>query len=381
MQRLKIWLSDQSSSAAASANSAQRKAREWWAEALRETMGDPAAARVHGLKVARPFGVAGDGERSYALYDWRTLDELSREGRELPPRVLPSRVVVLIHGLDEPGTGWDDLTPQLLKAGHTPAVVDYPNDGGIADAADSVGGSLRSLHDHGVTEVDIIAHSMGGLVARDLLTRQEWYAGSGSARDGLPRIRRFIMMAVPNAGSELACLEPVAEAREHLSRAFDGIAAGGDGWVHSYCDGAGEAAADLTPGSPFLSGLNARPLPTGVAITNITATLVGPEEQAAILKQTREIAASLRLCPPADTDRLIGRVLSAVGDGLVSARSQHLDGVADTVEVVADHRSMVRAWEWLEVCTAPLCARPEGPRDAAATPAIPIILDRLSREP
>lgn len=373
LERLKVWMERAEVSGRQAAAEAQDATVRWLDRTARELLGDPAAPLAHGMRMARRLSeqTTADGE-TLAHFEWASVEPMLAAGD-----ALPERIVLMLHGLDEPGTGWDDLAPHLLRAGYQVIWFDYPNDGPIAASTDLVGAGLKRLHAAGVREVDIIGHSMGGLVGRDLLTRAEWYGGDGgggSAQSGLPAVKRLIIMSAPNHGSVLAPLQPIAEAREQLSRAIDDTQNPAAGLINSYADGAGEAAIDLAPGSRFLTDLNARPLPRNVAITNIIAVLLPEDEQQALVKRAGELAAWMNVeCSPR-VGEMITQLGVCLGDGLVSAKSAELEGVADTVRVRADHRSMIRAWHLLPEQDTPALTRPE------ETPAAPIILERLGRE-
>ena len=278
----------------------------------------------------------------------------------------PVRVVLLIHGLDEPGSIWNDLTPMLAEQGHTVARFEYPNDQAIATSADFLISELERLHALGVEQIDIVAHSMGGLVARDALTRPP---AEARAR---PDVGRLIMVGTPHAGSPLAPLRGVAEARERIARWLDS-----DSWdlrpmFEQRAEGAGEAGVDLEPGSEYLIELSARPNAVGVEYTVIAgriAALTKEEEQAI---RTAEPA---RLFLGKDrTDRLLDSIrglAEGVGDGVVPLDSALLPGVGDTVILEGSHRGMLLPIEVEQIARGLLRERQTTP------PAIPIILDRL----
>lgn len=346
-------------------------ARRWLAQTSRGLIGDPAAQQVYGMQIARRLSDHATPSGEIVIHhDWVPVKDSIGKGEKLP-----SRIILLLHGLDEPGTGWDDLAPHCLRAGYDVVWFDYPNDGPIARSADIVGEGLQELRSAGVDRIDIVGHSMGGLVARDLLTRPEWYAGDGESRTDLPRVERLIIMSAPNHGSLLAPLQPIAEAREQISRALDDTRHPGAGLINSYTDGAGEAGVDLAPDSKFLTQLNARPLPKNVAITNIIATLLPAENQKSLCTHANDLALWMGMEPSSEVERLVARIGDILGDGLVSAKSAELEGVADTVRIHADHRSMIRAWSIL----------PDPPEPALTTrcqtPAVPVILERLARDP
>lgn len=277
--------------------------------------------------------------------------------RDLP--AAPPRAVLLVHGLDDAGWRFNDLVPALRGAGHVVARFEYPNDGPIADAADSLAVELSVLRAAGVARLDLVTHSMGALVARDVLTRATYYAGDGSGGGGVryPSVERLIMVAAPNHGSQAARLHGLAEFAEHMNRA----ARGHDDWLDFDRDGSGEAGVDLLPGSVFLSRLNARPLPAHVQIT-IIAGRISPIGGADVERLARLVQ---RLSGAEHAERVpevLGAAVRGLGDGLVTIDSARLDGVDDFVIVGADHQSMIV--NTFSGDTVP--------------PAIPIILDRLA---
>lgn len=261
----------------------------------------------------------------------------------------PSRVVLLIHGLDEPGGIWDALAPALADAGHPVARFDYPNDQPVPESADLFADALRALYAAGVRDVDIVAHSMGGLVTRDVLTRNALERPLGV------RVPLLITLGTPHLGSPWARWQPIAEAREQIQR-----------WAESdtldpmllfgwNSDGMGEAGTDLTIGSPFLTDLNSRPHPA-----------------------TTRVACVVAVIPNIPLDTPIDRLpeyARALGDGVVPADSAAFKH-ADSVHLVrANHRSMVRPvelGEWLRSAFSD--APPPTP------PAVPIVLELLRSE-
>ena len=279
-------------------------------------------------------------------------------------RQLGDRVVVLVHGLDELGQVWDDLAPSLAASGHDVVRFNYPDDQAIADSASLLDAALRDMRAAGVMRVDIVGHSMGGLVARELLTSPKYYAGRSEGHIDRPRIGRLVMLATPNQGSSWASLEIVTEVRERVvkwwrspdrdyHRLFDGTA-----------EGRGEAGRDLLPHSAFLEALNARPNPTGVEITSIAARLADETTVFGWMP-----VAAMSMVPASWTGR-VKQASQTIGDGVVSIDSAQLAGVSDFVEVRCNHRSIISSAPWFGSAKAVECPLP---------PAIPIILDRLAK--
>ncbi len=278
---------------------------------------------------------------------------------------LPDQVVLLVHGLDEPGDVWDDLAPILQSVGHNVARFDYANDQACATSAGELLAALRDLRARGVRRVNIVGHSMGGLITRDALTR-------GREQGEIPAVPRLIMSAPPNHGSALARVRALGEAREQLARWIDTQGHDPRLLLGFLKDGAGEAGDDLLPGSAYLTGLNARPLPAGTGITIITGVVgAGVEQDLIDLLASPWVRKVLSAEQVRAAEATVKDLATTLGDGIVAADSTRLDGVEDRVEIKANHRTMLRR-PALE--SAVREAVGELPRTGSA---VPIILRRL----
>lgn len=280
--------------------------------------------------------------------------------RLIPGEPTARRVVLLVHGLDEPGEIWDDLAPLLRSKGYHVARLDYPNDQGIARSADAMLAALRALRASGTERVDIVAHSMGGLVSRDALTRPDMDSTPGA----FPKIERLIMVGTPNRGAPLAPMRLALEFREQALRwMVDGALV--DALTGFFAEGAGEAGRDLTPGSAFLNDLNARPLPKGVRITLLLGVASPVREDDVLGMLDSPLGRALLTGEDAATAAAQARAwLGMVGDGVVPRDSALLEGVEDVVEIPAHHRGLLRG------APAPGRTSPRG---------VEVILDRLER--
>jgi pimeloyl-ACP methyl ester carboxylesterase len=323
-----------------------------------------AACRPRGLFLFTPVDPASVTSDQPPSRDWTAVAPLCNQ--------LPDRVVVLIHGLDEPGSLWNELAPALHHAGCTAVRFDYPNDQLIAKSADLLSAALRDLAGRGVHRVDIVAHSMGGLVARDTLTRPAAYGGDARAHAGLPAADRFIMLGTPNAGSSWAYLEPLSEARETVYRWANDAHYDPRQLLAFLADGRGEAASDLIPGSAFLTDLNARRLPAHIAMTVVIGE-VRPTGDGFLPCLTT--ASTVTRVIGEDRGRAIAGSLRAaaanLGDGVVPVASAGLPGVEDTVHLCCSHRGMLIASKVERFVL--------NESTGQAAPAIPIVLDRLAR--
>jgi pimeloyl-ACP methyl ester carboxylesterase len=302
---------------------------------------------------------------------WQPLEQLP------PAEALPSHLVLLIHGLDEPGSIWTEVTPALRNSGFNVARFDYPDDQHIARSAALLGTALEDLHSRGVQNVDLVCHSMGGLLARDVLTSTECYAGdcAGSAR--LPAVGRVFLIGTPNKGSPLAGLQVVAEIREHIMRWVDTQGHDPAAPLGFLNDGDGEAGEDLHPGSDYLRELNARPMPRNVRFTVIVGQLV--QENAARLPTLAEQPLAREILGDKAIAALAAGTKNAaqrLGDGVVPRESALLEGVTDTVFVVANHRSLLNRWGLQRRLGSDTAQRQlDNP-----APAIPVILERLNAD-
>ncbi len=289
-------------------------------------------------------GRAALGLRVYEDGAWRAF-----EGVRLAD---DAGVVLLVHGLDEPGDVWDDLTPALADAGHTPVRFDYPNDQAVERSGAMLADALGMLRDSGVDRVSIVAHSMGGLVTLDALTREP-----GPDARKAPEVERLITLGTPFGGSPWAGMRWAGELREQIQRlGAEGLADLSD--LRRFLDdGRGEAGADLAPGSPLLTDLLARPRPGGVAITCVRGRV---------------------FTPPAGSPTDLVAFAPTLGAGVVPIASAALPGVGDVVELNANPRAMVRR---LPFANPPRPPAGDDDADPGVPPAIPVILERLARPP
>ncbi len=276
---------------------------------------------------------------------------------------LDDHVIVLVHGLDDPGKVWTVLAPELVEEGYITCEFFYPNDQAIADSSALLIQHLKALKQLGVSRVTFIAHSMGGLVSRWALTDKTGYGGEPRNHASLPDVERLIMVGTPNHGSEMARFRLAAEVREQIERALSG-----DGMLFgSIFDGTGEAKLDLLPDSAFLTELNGRPHPQSLPITIISGnTSPVTAEQLRQLKPVVQQNANPSTTKSAgDLMDSLAAVADGIGDGLVTLESARLKGVEDFLIVQGNHLTIIRNF------TADSDRTP---------PAIPIILERLQSD-
>jgi pimeloyl-ACP methyl ester carboxylesterase len=115
-----------------------------------------------------------------------------KQSENLAP--MSGKAIIVVHGILRTSGTFAKMCPALRKAGYTVVEFEYPSTRlGIVDAAGDLRQVIESLE--GIQEINFVVHSMGGLVVRAYLKEH---------RD--PRIKRMVMLAVPNQGAEMANL-------------------------------------------------------------------------------------------------------------------------------------------------------------------------------
>jgi hypothetical protein len=126
----------------------------------------------------------------------RKLDA-HRHNEQLP--ALKTHVVLVLHGLGRSRGSMEDMYEYLQKRSSGSVLnVGYASTRqSVQQHAESLANVVDNLE--GVTEISLVAHSLGNLVIRRYLaTLQE------NPRADPPRIRRIVMLTPPNHGAELA---------------------------------------------------------------------------------------------------------------------------------------------------------------------------------
>jgi pimeloyl-ACP methyl ester carboxylesterase len=219
--------------------------------------------------------------------------------------------VILIHGLDDPGIMWKDLGPVLQANQYQVLVMSYPNDQAVHASSRFFFDHMRNLAVRDPAPVSLVGHSMGGLVARDMLTRPDLDFSGAAAAGEVPPVRQLILLGTPNQGAPLVRFRIITEIRDQIYQ----LSVPESHWLHCLLDGTGAAGADLLPGSRFLTRLNHRPVPADVPMT-IIAGMIFFSEKPSVLKEM-------------------------LGDGLVSVAATRL-GQVPVIRVPGTHFSMIR---------------------------------------
>lgn len=242
-------------------------------------------------------------------------------------------LVVLIHGLNSNAERNAPVLIPVRAAGYPAAVFSYPNDWDLTESATFLSKQLKEFAAaNPEAKVAILTHSMGGLVARACVEDPTLDPGN---------VTRLVMIAPPSQGSLVAHIGFAADIWEHGIARRDGSA-----WRRlrdSVVDGLGEASADLIPGSPFLTRLNARERNPGVRYAIFLGTHAAVN-QSELGMLRRLLAASARTeglggyAASADTLAAeMEEVVEGKGDGVVAVKRGRLAGVDDVVEMPFDH--------------------------------------------
>jgi pimeloyl-ACP methyl ester carboxylesterase len=152
----------------------------------------------------------------------------------------PGPPVLVIHGYLATKGSVHLLEEHLAKRGHIVMSFRFGpiNLGDIRNSAGLVARKVESIiAQTGVSHVDIVGHSMGGLVGLYYVKRL----------GGRHRVRRLVLLGTPTQGTWSALL---------------GL----------FTAPLGLASLQLLPGSPFLQELTEAPLPKGVDVVSIGAT-------------------------------------------------------------------------------------------------------------
>ncbi|MBM3268081.1 MAG: hypothetical protein FJZ01_10580 [Candidatus Sericytochromatia bacterium] len=185
------------------------------------------ADRDGSLRLAE--GVSAEGERLMAAHLTRlpaVTGDVSAAGwfdflkrRPAPASPAGKRPILLVPGYFEPGAMWYSFKGELQRRGWTQIYIyeHWPGLGDIRDMAAKAGALADKIRaETGFDRIDVVGHSMGGLVLRYWIQRM----------GGADKIAHYVSFATPHRGTVAGYFGP------------------------------GESARQMRPGSSFLTDLN-----------------------------------------------------------------------------------------------------------------------------
>lgn len=113
--------------------------------------------------------------------------------------------VLLVHGLNSNGTIWDGFKNYLIDSGYSTSIIsneNYPNDQSFSSAYPTINPKIQLLLNQyrslgiNINQVDIIGHSMGGILGRYHLQSSDYI--------NQQNINKLITVNTPHWGSEWA---------------------------------------------------------------------------------------------------------------------------------------------------------------------------------
>lgn len=113
----------------------------------------------------------------------------------------PSRIPVLfVHGAAGSPQDWRTAMEKIDRRRYQPWFYFYPSGGRLENAATALNTGVERLHErYGFKRLDVVAHSMGGLVSRRFVVKN-------AIEDGHGYIRNFITFSTPWDGHEAAAM-------------------------------------------------------------------------------------------------------------------------------------------------------------------------------
>ncbi|WZO98060.1 alpha/beta fold hydrolase [Isosphaeraceae bacterium EP7] len=250
--------------------------------------------------------------------------------------------ICLIHGLNSTSGVFVHMFAPLEALGYGVVVYDFPYNRRMGESGDAFRRDWAAFRRaKGESRPwSIVTHSMGGLLARSYVEGSS-YAGDVSA---------LLLIAPPHGGSSLAGAQTLLQLLQG-TKAVRAREAGRSEALARLSDGLGEAAADLTPGSPYLKSLDAAGRREGVAYSILAGDvgLLSAQGRAQIEAQVRGLAGTGGLASLlarralAELSQALDELSDGKGDGCVAVARTHLPGVADHITMHANHVELIRA--------------------------------------
>lgn len=302
---------------------------------------DVAADKEKEKTQIREKGSNDDAEKA-RLEDEPTEKEVgdlaSRQGK-----FVAKRLCILIHGLNSRSSVMKPLAEKIKNEGIAVAYFDYPNDDRIGRSAYLFSKELRK---HQIRfpkqKISIVAHSMGGLVARRVIEDPRLHSDN---------VDQLVMICTPNQGSNLAKVAIGMDVWEHFTSRKE-ILPDLSRVKASFADGVNDAATDLRPGSKFLADLNKLPRNKRVRYSLFIGNdgAVKKDKLELLAKKIEKWSLDSEWVKIVTTNGIkkiedFEEVIEGKGDGVVAVKSAVLEGVKDVETFAMGHRSMWSAPE------------------------------------
>jgi len=241
--------------------------------------------------------------------------------------------IVLVHGLESQPSDLERFQQACQASDIQCIVFDYPNDGPLLWSANRLREDLLKLErQHPDVKLAIVAHSMGGLVARAALEMPGEQPQS---------VRDLITLGTPHQGSAIARLGKSGHEMLEMILQPSGVVLP---W-RLLADGRGEAVVDLRPESQFLKQLNGYGRAEGINYHTVAGTkgFLTPEELRAVRPEIQKMLNSLSPTLQKTLRELLecAELVDGTGDGVVSVESALLDGATTRKKVACNHLELL----------------------------------------
>tara|TARA_R110002049_G_scaffold27321_2_gene94068 strand:- start:173473 stop:174894 length:1422 start_codon:yes stop_codon:yes gene_type:complete len=264
-------------------------------------------------------------------------------------------LVVCIHGMKGRPETFDAFREYLRKHGIATAAARYDDNDSISQSAARIAAVTKShlqqarlrhtatdnrelrrgapsSADDALPRVAFVGHSMGGLVAREIVENPDIE---------FENVSHLFTVATPHLGSNWASLPPMLNLLTESELNPEDLI---DILMHQPTS---QGLIDMQPGSDQLVRMASRPRHPGVSYTSIVGT-GSPVRQADVdalretLNQLDRNGSFVRLIRPRIRPLLenFDELVQGLGDGVVSVKNAELRGVVDVVTVPLEHGEM-----------------------------------------
>ncbi len=248
------------------------------------------------------------------------------------------RLCIFVHGLNSRSSMMKPLAEMIKKEGFAVGYFDYPNDDQISRSAILFSEELKKHRIRFPTQkISIIAHSMGGLVARKAIEDSRLNPGN---------VDQLIMICTPNQGSNLAKVAIGQDVWEHFASGA-GALPSLSRLQSSLADGVNDAATDLQPDSKFLAELNKLPRNKSVRYSSLLGNngTIKKNQVESLAKRIEKWSLDSKWVKLVTRNGLkkiedFSEIIEGKGDGVVAVEAAALKGVEDVKVFGVTHRSM-----------------------------------------